>query len=79
VPAGTYTLFSLPTADGWTLIISKKTKEWGTDYDPTADLARIPMTVSEGAPVEQFTIGIDADGLSFAWDTRIGRVHVATQ
>ena len=79
VPAGTYTLFSLPTADAWTLIISKKTKEWGTDYDPTADLARIPMTVSSGAPVEQFTIGIDTDGLSFAWDTRIGRVHVATQ
>ena len=42
VPAGEYTLFSLPTADSWTLIISKKTKEWGTDYDPTADLARIP-------------------------------------
>ena len=79
VPAGEYTLFSVPTADGWTLIISKKTKEWGTDYDPTADFARIPMTVSSGAPVEQFTIGIDSDGLSFAWDTRIGRVHVATQ
>jgi hypothetical protein len=79
VPAGEYTLFSVPTADAWTLVISKKTKEWGTDYDPTADFARIPMTVSSGAPVEQFTIGIDTDGLSFAWDTRIGRVHVATQ
>jgi hypothetical protein len=79
VPAGEYTLFSVPTADAWTLIISKKTKEWGTDYDSTADFARVPMTVSSGAPVEQFTIGIDPDGLSFAWDTRIGRVHVAMQ
>ncbi len=32
VPAGSYTIFALPGADKWTLIISKKTGEWGTDY-----------------------------------------------
>jgi hypothetical protein len=78
VPAGEYTLFTLPTAEGWTLIISKKTKEWGTDYDPTADLARIPMQIGISAdPVELFTIGVDPSGMmSFAWDTRVGRVSV---
>ena len=29
VPAGSYTLFALPKADSWTLIISKQTGEWG--------------------------------------------------
>jgi hypothetical protein len=76
VPAGDYTLFSLPSADAWTLVISKKTHEWGTEYDSTADLARIPMHMTTAArPVEQFTISLDPHGLmSFAWDTRIGRV-----
>jgi hypothetical protein len=78
MPAGEYTLFSLATPDSWTLIVSKKTKEWGTDYDSTADFARIPMTVSSGSELEQFTIGIDPKGgnaaLRFAWDTRVGRV-----
>src|ERR1700733_12974255 len=38
VPAGTYTLFTIPNADKWTLIISKTTKNdkggplWGTNY-----------------------------------------------
>ena len=78
VPAGEYTLFSVPTADAWTLIISKKTKEWGTDYDPTADLVRIPMqTTTADQPVELFTIGVDPSGvMSFAWDNRVGRISL---
>src|SRR5438045_7809106 len=30
VPAGGYTIFAIPEADKWTLVISKKTGEWGT-------------------------------------------------
>jgi hypothetical protein len=78
VPAGEYTLFSVSTPDAWTLIVSKKTKEWGTDYDSTADFARIPLeTAKTGSPVERFTISLDPDGtLSFAWATRVGTVSV---
>jgi hypothetical protein len=57
VPAGTYTLFSVPNPTGWKLIISKKTGEWGTEYDPTMDLARVDMTVAAlPAPMEQLAI-----------------------
>lgn len=81
VPAGTYTLFSLPTRSGWTLIVSRKTGEWGTEYDSTADFARIPMTVSTAiAPLERFTISVtphSATGdLSLAWDTMVGTLPV---
>jgi len=70
VPAGTYTLFSYVTPDGWQLVISKKTGEWGTEYDPTADLVRIPMTVDRSAmPVEQFTVRLWTDRIEMAWDT----------
>src|ERR1700686_964892 len=46
VPAGSYTLFAIPDKDKWTLILSKKTGEWGTSYPgPSEDLARIDMKV----------------------------------
>lgn len=64
VPAGSYTLFTVPDADKWTLVISKKTGEWGTDYPgEKEDLARVDMKVAKtAAPVENFTIGFDSTG-----------------
>ena len=64
VPAGNYTIFTIPKADAWTLIVSKKTGEWGTDYaGEKEDAARAPMAVSKtSAPVENFTIALDQAG-----------------
>ncbi len=64
VPAGSYTIFTVPKADAWSLVISKKTGEWGTDYPgEKEDLLRVPMTVSKtSAPVENFTIAFDQAG-----------------
>jgi Protein of unknown function (DUF2911) len=61
VPAGKYTIFTIPGEDKWTLVISKKTGEWGTAYPgPDNDLARVDMKVSKtSAPVENFTIAFD--------------------
>ncbi len=56
IPRGIYTLFSLPTRNGWKLIVSKQLLQWGTDYDPTQDFARIdlrPRTLAE--PLESLT------------------------
>jgi Protein of unknown function (DUF2911) len=44
VPAGTHTLYSLPTADSWQLILNNQTGQWGTEYKQDMDLGRIPMT-----------------------------------
>ena len=44
VPAGTYTLFTLPSKDQWLFIVSKKTGEWGIPYPEGNDLGRTPMT-----------------------------------
>src|SRR6266852_5436509 len=58
VPAGKYTIFAVPAENKWTLVISKKTGEWGTAYPgPSEDPARIDMKVSAlPAAVENFTI-----------------------
>lgn len=63
VPAGTYTLWTLPSASGAQLIINKQHGQWGTDYDASQDLVHLPLTRSAlTAPVEQFTIAIDPSG-----------------
>src|SRR6266700_1951414 len=64
VPAGSYTIFTIPKQDKWTLIINKKTGEWGIPYKYEGDeLLRIDMQVSKTpGPVENFTIGFDQAG-----------------
>jgi hypothetical protein len=50
IPKGSYTLFSLPTEKGLTLIVSKR-PGGPAQYDPTMDLVRIPMTAEKAASV----------------------------
>ena len=83
VGAGSYTIFTVPNKDKWTLIISKKTGEWGTDYPGQAnDLARIDMKVSAlPSPVENFTISFEKAGnganLNIDWETTSASVAVS--
>ena len=83
VPAGSYTIFTVPNADKWSLVISKKTGEWGTDYaGEKEDLARVPMTISKtAAPVENFTISFDQKGssctLNLDWENTRASVDIA--
>jgi hypothetical protein len=82
VPAGSYTIFAIPNKDKWTLIISKKTGEWGTDYPGLSeDLARIDMKASTlPSTVENFTIAFDktATGctLRMDWETTRASVEI---
>ena len=64
VPAGNYTIFTVPNQDKWTLIINKKTGEWGIPYKYESDeLARVDMkTDKTSGPVENFTIAFDQSG-----------------
>ena len=74
VPAGNYTIFTLPTADKWTLIINKHTGEWGIPYKyESEEVARVPMSASKtSSPVENFTIAFDQSGgactLQLSWE-----------
>jgi hypothetical protein len=82
VPAGSYTLFALPTADAWTLIVSKQTGEWGIPYPGESfDFARAPMKVSKlPSPVENFLIAFDQSGgactMRLDWETTRASVEI---
>jgi len=79
IPAGEYALFTIPTADEWTIIVSKDAKvQSATDYKQENDAARItgkPEAIPD--TIETFTIGLgDVKGasatLNFLWDkTRV--------
>jgi len=83
VPAGSYTMFAIPNADKWTLIISKKTGEWGIPYPgEDSDLMRTDMKVSKlSAPLENFTISFTQSGGACAmhldWETTRASVEIA--
>lgn len=85
VPAGNYTIFTVPTADKWTLIINKKTGEWGIPYKYESDeLARVDMKVSKlPSPVENFTIAYDKSGsgctLRMDWETTRASVDISAK
>jgi hypothetical protein len=60
VPAGTYTLYSVPAADGFTLVVNKQTGQWGTVYNKAQDLGRVQMvSTSNAVPVETFKIDFE--------------------
>ena len=83
VPAGSYTIFVVPNQDKWTLIINKKTGEWGIPYKYESDeLARVDMKLSTlPSPVENFTIAYDktAKGCTLReeWDTVRATVDIS--
>jgi hypothetical protein len=74
VPAGRYTLWTIPRRDGTaTLIVNAQTGQWGTSYDARRDVGRVPMSADTlAAPVEAFTIGLAVPGareLRMDWGT----------
>lgn len=82
VPAGSYTIFAIPNADKWTLIISKKTGEWGIPYPGAdSDFVRLDMKSSSlPSPVENFTIAFDKSAggctLRMDWETTRASVEI---
>ncbi len=84
VPAGEYTLFSIPEPGGGTLIINKQTGQNGQTYNESQDLGRVPMQISTTPEsIEAFTITIeesDSDGiLKLIWGNRVFSVKFEIQ
>jgi hypothetical protein len=75
VPAGDYTIYTLPSADSMKLIINRETGQFHTVYRPDRDLGRVEMTLKRlDRPVERLTFAVEpAPGggvLKLVWDDR---------
>jgi hypothetical protein len=75
VPAGTHTIYSLPSPDTWLLIINNQTGQWGLTYDQKQDLGRIPMKAKPmDAPQEVMSLSFEnttanSTELHIRWET----------
>jgi hypothetical protein len=73
VPAGDYTLYSIPEADGGLLIINRQTGQNGQQYDAQRDLGRVRLRARPlASPVEVFTVSVREESgkglLALQWD-----------
>lgn len=74
VPKGNYTIYTIPKANEWTLIVSKEIGQWGTEYHPKLDLGRAKMSVKAlPAAVENFKIEVTSQAgnnglLTLTWE-----------
>jgi hypothetical protein len=84
VPAGDHTLYvDIADPDKWILVVSKQTGQWGTVYDKSKDLGRVPMTMSvPPALVENLKYTLTDNGggtgsLTLAWENKSASVSVS--
>ncbi len=72
VKAGTYTLFAIPNADKWTVILNSQLGQWGAfkyDQYKAKDVLHVDVPVQTmSATVEQFTILLPGSSLVMEWD-----------
>lgn len=78
IPAGTYSLFTIPGTDEWTVILNKNLNQWGAySYDESGDVARVTVPAkSDGESLEPFSIAFQETGdgvdMVMGWDkTRV--------
>ena len=81
VPAGIYSLWTRTTpSKGYELVVNKQAGQWGTEYHPERDLARIPLRESTlSTPVERFTMAFEQGALVMAWGTKQLTVPVSAR
>jgi hypothetical protein len=84
LPPGEYSIFTLPTREGWTLIINKETNMWGTDHNPANDFLRVPMQAAVlDQPVDLMTIEItptpDGGVLNVLWEKTKAYINFTTE
>lgn len=78
IPAGTYSLFTIPGEKEWTVVLNKSLNQWGAySYDQGADLARVTVPAGMGEDsLEPFSIAFkEVEGgvhMVMGWDkTRV--------
>jgi len=84
VPAGTYTIYTLPSPTKWLLIVNKQTGQWGTEYHPEQDLGRIELkahtlpSAQELMSISFDAIKKDSAELHIRWETTDESIKVST-
>src|SRR5215213_3327622 len=75
LPAGSYSLHTIPSKDEWTIVFNGTSNQWGSfNYDPAKDTLRVkakPQTVAENQEWLAFTfdpVGEDSAQVNIRWE-----------
>jgi hypothetical protein len=85
LPKGAYSIWTIPGAKEWTLIINKETGQFHLNYNANMDFGRTKMTLSTlPSPVEKLHIGVRSEGgnkgtLFIDWETTEASVPLTVQ
>ncbi len=82
VPAGAYSIYTVPKEDGWTFILNSQTTQWGTKYDASKNVLETEIdTLPSPSTIESFSISfaemVNEMVLFMGWDDVIARVPIA--
>ena len=79
VPAGTYALFLVPTADKWTFVINKNANQWGAfNYDKGEDVLRVDATPTNADHAEELTFSVEGGSVWLHWGEQKGGFEVSS-
>lgn len=81
LPAGTYSLFTLPASkDDWTVIFNKEADQWGAyDYDESKDAVRVKgKSMPAPAKAERMDFALDGNTIQLMWDDLMVAFPVAS-
>ncbi len=68
LPAGTYSLFTVPGESSWTVVVNRTAEQWGAyDYDEAQDVLRVEVEPSSHEPVEEMEIVIEGSEILVRW------------
>jgi hypothetical protein len=77
VPKGVYTLYIAATEGAWKLVVNKQKGQWGTEYNESQDLGRVPLKLTRlSAPVETLKITLTGGMLEIEWGSTKASVPV---
>jgi Protein of unknown function (DUF2911) len=83
IPAGKYTMYTVPGENEWRIVINKQTGQWGTEYHEEQDFARILAQPSKlPQATDQFTISFEKRGpnaaiMKMEWENTSVAVDIA--
>ncbi len=69
VKAGTYSWYSIPDKENWTIILNSETGQSGMEYNQNRDLLRVQVPSKKlDHTVEQLTFRLEANSIVMEWD-----------
>lgn len=70
LPAGKYSLFTIPDKDEWTIIFNEKADQWGAfNYNPEDDVLRVKVPAEQtGEFIETFNIDVENNQVVLGWE-----------